>query len=179
MTIAAFDLARMRTLRNADDTTVDELDRLLAIARADHAEAEALVDDLNTTIGTPHWSDTRQREFERQDARADLLLAVRGATADDAISHPRLAARIGLPGLAEWQRLIPRLEALREQASARDAGPWPRAFRYTGKPGRHVMEGRHLEPGHVVMLTRGQALAWHDRFEQVVEDDVATELEPT
>ncbi len=131
------------------------------------AEAAAL-------ITPPHWSDTRETEYQRACAKEDLLYLARGITVNDGVNNPRLKDRIGRPGFSELQRLVMKLRDLRERAVAREKARWPRAFRYTGKPGKSQMEGRYLETGEVVDLNEAQAAALADRFEEVVAEEVAT-----
>ena len=127
------------------------------------------VDEAAALITPPHWSDTRETEYQRQCGREDLLYLTRGVTLHDGISNERLKDRIGRPGFSQLQRLEAKLLDLRERALAREKEQWPRNFRYTGKSGRSMVEGRYLETGDVVSLTEAQATAWADRFEEVTE----------
>jgi hypothetical protein len=148
-------------------TTVAELDRLLMALRAELQAVEALHDAIASRITEPHWQDTREVERARHDAQHDLALLMRGVGLEAGVSDHRLVERINRPGLSRLRELEGKLTALRDQLS--DPQPWPREFRYTGRPGRTRIGGRHLEPGDVVALSRQQARAFGDRFAPVDE----------
>ncbi len=174
MNIPDLALARMISLRVRDHATVEEIDGLLALLRPEKALVEARVDETAALITPPHWTDTRETEYQRQDAKGDLMFLARGLTENDGVSNPRLNNRMGRPGLSQLQRMEAKLIDLRERAVAREKEQWPRGFRYTGRPGRLRVEGNCPQPGEVVQLSESQAAAWSDRFEEVVAEEVAT-----
>lgn len=176
--IPEHDLLRMRTLKARDLAPVEEIDALLASVRREKALAELESDRKGAEITPPHWKDTRETEWQRQNATLDLMLLTRGFTHEDGINDPTLTHRMNRPGLAELQRLESRLLGLRDRAIEREreksSSPWPRPFRYTGKPGRMQIDGRHLETGDVVSLSESQATSFGDRFEEVTPAAVST-----
>jgi hypothetical protein len=88
--------------------------------------------------------------------------------------------RMRAPGLEPIERVLDTMRAERAEAEERErtsaaaTSTAPRCYRYTGRPGGHVMpNGRGLEPGDVVELNQRAASVLADRFELVVEDKVS------
>ena len=168
-------LVRMIDLKVRHHATVEEIDELLALLRPEKALVEQRVDETAALITPPHYTDTRETEYQRDGAKLDLLLLTRGLTIHDGISNERLKDRIGRPGLSQLQRLEVKLLDLRERAVAREKEQWPRDFRYTGRPGGAHVDGRRLDRGDVASLTEAQATAWADRFEEVTVTEPVAE----
>lgn len=84
---------------------------------------------------------------------------------------PIMRPMIDKPGLEETNL---RIEILEEEcADLRDhIKLWPSVsatnkFRYVGKPDKHTVDGRFVEPGEIVELSESAAQAFRDRFEIV------------
>jgi hypothetical protein len=116
----------------------------------------------------PHARLNQVQQAEAADVRTDLFYLIHGFTSDVSISDEELRRYVGLPGLAAADRLIARLDKLHADETARLAHVWPRAFRYTGRPGEFGWrDNRYLEPGDVVELSEDAARSFADRFEPV------------
>jgi hypothetical protein len=127
------------------------------------------------------------RADEMSDVRLTLSQIDRGVEQNEGVdskvwnvvASPEVRAlRLRAPGLEPLERFLETLRAERAEAEDREramtaeASAPPRRYRYTGRPGRHVMsDGRGLEPGDVVELSQRAATALADRF-QPVEDEV-------
>lgn len=147
--------------------TIDDIDRWLSVAEADRAE---LLDIQQEIQGTVPPEDNRPANYfvqrARRIAREDLTLVVHGVTRADGVTNPRLARRVGLPGLAELDRAITRLRDAREKEAARPVLTWPRSYRLkAGK--RHLVGDRYLLADEVIQLTESQAKSFGDKFEEV------------
>lgn len=145
-----------------------ECARLIAIATAERTDLLDIQREIAALLPEPGaWLD-RDAQQRVQDARADLTYVNHGVDHYSTPTNPRLAARRGLPGLAELDRTIVRLQEKHDREAARLAVEWPRAFTFAGRYGDHLhSDGRLLRPGDVVELTEVQAESWGDRFEPV------------
>lgn len=96
-----------------------------------------------------------------------------GVSWEKGICFPELEPLAGKPGLYELRRMKTQLE--REVADLQaDAAMWPtsetkRKFRYVGRRDKCRLEGRYLEPGEEVELTKRRAMNLRDVVEAVDE----------
>lgn len=157
--------------RDLDDVSLSSLDEARQLLADDRAELLAIQADIAAQIPAPTQPLTRETARIAFDAKQDLHFLVHGFDGMVGITNPRLAERRGLPGLAELDRLLARLDRLREKVVERDekrrTEVWPRKFAYTGRSGDAEWHGRNLQPGDVVELTEAQAKSWRDRFTPV------------
>lgn len=145
-------IIRFRRLR---DARIAELQQLESGRRT--AEARSRVEHIRETL---RQIDHGLHPEEGTDPDLDALVR------DPDVASLRLAA----PGLASLGRLLARLEKQQADEAAQqadDAMPWPRPFRYVGRPNRVWRDGRYLRPGDVVELTKAQAQNWSDLYEPV------------
>ena len=114
----------------------------------------------------------RAQAVERECEKLEHSLAQleNGANWNAGICFPELELLAGKPGLRKLRIEKGRLE--REVAELRDLeAKWAngaRQFRYRGRSGRYRHDdGRYLEPGDVVELTRNRAYNLRDMFEAI------------
>lgn len=117
--------------------------------------------------GIPQVDAEMPMTADEQDRVARLLEDV--ARVDDGnwglgISDRRLEPFVGMPGLNVVNLWVAKYQALLAEESSRREMTWPHDFRYSGRPGAMVFEGRRLRRGDVVSLSRSQYEAWKDRF---------------
>lgn len=111
-----------------------------------------------------------QDEREREKLEHSLSQLENGVRWEDGICFPELELLAGKPGL-RWLRVQKgRLEREVKELQAVEA-QWAkgtRKFRYVGKAGKYYHDdGRLLEPGEEVELSRTRAMALRDMFEAV------------
>lgn len=114
-------------------------------------------------------------EREREKLEHSLFQLENGANWNAGICHPELELLAGKPGLRQLRVQAGRLEREIKELKTVEA-QWAkgtRKFRYTGKPDKYRHDdGRYLEPGDEVELTKAGAMALRDMFEAV--DETAT-----
>jgi hypothetical protein len=96
------------------------------------------------TTSTPrlaheHYSDTRQQRVRTAGRPRRPAAGYRARSHRRRRRQPSRGSRPAsvCPAWTNWQRLDSQARSPARAGGALDAGPWPRAFRYTGKPGRH------------------------------------------
>jgi hypothetical protein len=119
----------------------------------------------------------RPSSHEQQTLRGQLAAAITDVTdgvrhADGVSIHIELDIA-GKPGLDEITKEIPRRKK-NIRILKRYLDRWPNEavthpYRFKGSTGLTFFDGRELEKGAVVNLTRGQASNMRDRFEEITE----------
>jgi hypothetical protein len=159
----------------AEPLSVKEVERVRAIGRFELDRLKQAREALQARLyqRDPDGFNDRFAEDEGERAAADIETLTtgnwRGGYWDKSL---RLFA--DGPGIATLENFIARCDKRLAEHHARQTATFPATYRYMGARGVHVLDGRVLKPGALVMLSETQFDAFRDRFERVEQEQPET-----